>query len=51
VTLYSLFCGGDTRFREHSAEGEAIPVQAWTGPEGCRRLRPPGFKTVGTYRW
>jgi hypothetical protein len=22
-------------------------VQAWTGPEGCRRLRLPDFKTVG----
>jgi len=30
---------------------EAIPVQAWTGPEGSRRLRLPDFKTVGTLRW
>jgi len=28
--------------------GTAIPVQAWTGPEGSRRLRLPDFKTVGT---
>jgi len=27
--------------------GKAIPVQAQTGPEGSRRLRLPGFKTVG----
>jgi hypothetical protein len=27
---------------------KAIPLQAWTGPEGCRRLRFPDFKTVGT---
>jgi len=26
---------------------KAIPLQAWTGPEGSRRLRFPDFKTVG----
>ena len=26
----------------------AIPLQAWTGSEGSRRLRLPGFKTIGT---
>jgi len=26
----------------------AIPVQAWTDPEGSRSLRFPDFKTVGT---
>jgi hypothetical protein len=30
------------------ANGKAIPSQAWTGPEGSRRLRLPDFKTVGT---
>jgi len=29
-------------------KGKAIPLQAWTGPEGFRRLRFPDFKTVGT---
>jgi len=29
-------------------KGKAIPLQAWTGPEGCRRLRLPDFKTIGT---
>jgi hypothetical protein len=29
-------------------KGEAIPLQAWTGPEGARSLRLPDFKTVGT---
>ena len=28
--------------------GKAIALQAWTGPEGSRRLRLPDFKTVGT---
>ena len=30
------------------AKGKAIPLQAWTGPEGSRRLRLPDFKTVDT---
>jgi hypothetical protein len=28
----------------------AIPVGAWIGSEGSRRLRLPDFKTVGTRR-
>jgi hypothetical protein len=27
---------------------KAIPLQAWAGPEGSRRLRLPDFKTIGT---
>jgi len=27
---------------------QAVPLQAWTGPEGSRRLRLPDFKTIGT---
>jgi hypothetical protein len=29
-------------------KGKAIPLQAWTGSEGSRKLRFPDFKTVGT---
>jgi len=29
-------------------KGKEIPLQAWTGPEGSRRLRFPDFKTIGT---
>jgi len=29
-------------------KGKAIPIQAWTGPEGSRRLRLPDFKTIST---
>jgi len=29
-------------------KGKIIPLQAWTGPEGSRRLRLPDFKTIGT---
>jgi len=30
---------------------KAVPLQAWTGPEGSRNLRLPDFKTIGTWRW
>jgi len=30
------------------SNGKAIPLQAWTGPEGSRRLRLLDFKTTGT---
>jgi hypothetical protein len=29
-------------------KGKTIPLQAWTGPEGSRRLRLADFKTIGT---
>jgi len=28
--------------------GKEIPLQAWTGPEGSRRMRLPDIKIVGT---
>jgi hypothetical protein len=32
----------------HAMEnGKAVPLQAWTGPEGSRSLRLPDFKTIG----
>jgi len=34
---YLLICKG---------KGKAIPLQAWTGPEGSRRLRLPDFMKV-----
>ena len=33
------------------SKGKAIPLQAWTGPEGSRTLRLPDFKTIGTWWW
>jgi hypothetical protein len=30
------------------SKGTEIPLQAWTGPEGSRRLRLPDFKIIGT---
>ena len=29
-------------------KGKAIPLQAWTGPEGSKRLRLPDFKKIDT---
>jgi len=29
-------------------KGKGLPLQAWTGPEGFRRVRLPDFKTIGT---
>ena len=37
--------------RCNCVKGKAIPLQAWRGPEGSRRLRFPHFKTLGTWRW
>jgi len=37
-----------TMTRPLKSKGKAIPLQAWTGPEGSRRLRIPDFKTIGT---
>jgi hypothetical protein len=30
---------------------KTLPLQAWTGPEGSRKLRLPDFKTINTWRW
>jgi len=30
------------------AKSVAVPLQAWRGREGCRRLRLPDFKTINT---
>jgi len=32
-------------------KAKAIPVHAWTGPEGFWRLRLPVCKTIDTCRW
>jgi hypothetical protein len=34
-----------------SVKSKAVPLQAWTGPEGSRRLRLTDFKTIGISRW
>jgi hypothetical protein len=38
----------NSQYTEVKKKGKAIPLQAWAGPEGSRRLRLPEFKTIGT---
>jgi hypothetical protein len=33
---------------EDKKKGKAIPLQAWTDPEGSRRLKLPDLKTMST---
>jgi hypothetical protein len=35
-------------FTINKCKGKAIPLPAWTGPEGSRSLKLPDFKTIGT---
>ena len=39
-----------TKLSKHGKKGKAkaVPLQAWTGPEGFRMLRLQDFKTIGT---
>jgi hypothetical protein len=38
-----------TKYKKLKVErGKAIPLQAWAGPEGSRKLRLPDFRTIGT---
>jgi len=32
-------------------KGKAIPLEAWIGSEGSRRMRFPDFKTINTRKW
>jgi len=36
----------DLRRRRAKGKGKAVPLQAWTGPEGSRTLRFPDFVTT-----
>jgi hypothetical protein len=35
-------------FNINKDKRKSIPLQAWTGPEGCRSLELPDLKTIGT---
>jgi len=35
-------------YYQYKKKGKAIPLQAWTGPEGSRRMRLSDFKTICT---
>jgi len=43
VPVYAMMTYGRVKGKD-----KAIPLQAWTGPEGSRWLRFPDFKTFGT---
>ena len=43
--LTCVCCSSDITF---SLSSKAIPLQAWRGPEGSRRLRLPDLKTIGS---
>ena len=34
--------------KRRKVKGKAIPLQAWRGPEGSKKLWLPDFKTIGT---
>jgi len=34
-----------------ACKGKAVPLQAWTGPEGSRKLRFPDFRDNDTGWW
>jgi len=36
---------------DRSKKGKAIPLKAWTGPDGSRRFRLAELKTVGKRSW
>jgi len=33
-------------YKKKSKPGKAVPLQAWSGPEGSRKLRFPDFMTT-----
>jgi hypothetical protein len=48
VSMHRFFQDSMIKNAELKIKGIAIPLQAWTGPEGSRRLKLPDFKTFGT---
>ena len=37
---------GDPEFKQTDNKVKAVPLQAWSGPEGSRKLRFPDFMTT-----
>jgi hypothetical protein len=48
IGTFCLFVETVAKDKNYEIFIKAIPLQAWTGPEGFRRLRLPDFKTIGT---
>jgi hypothetical protein len=45
---FRVFLEQNNLYHLITIEGKAIPLLAWTGPEGSRGLRLPDLKTVST---
>jgi len=41
-----LQCNFNDPYTSEKKKGKAVPLQAWTGPEGSRKLRFPDFVTT-----
>ena len=37
------------RYSQYRGKGKSVPLQAWTGPEGSRKLRFPDFVTTAQH--
>jgi len=48
--MYVVRVGAILAYIYSKGKGKAIPLQAWTGAEGSKRLRLSDFKTIGTRR-
>ena len=49
-TSYEVVTGVKAAEASSKVKVKEIPLQAWTGPEGSRRLKLPDFKTIGTWK-
>ena len=43
---FSLYLVSTLSAHAHIKKGKAVPLQAWSGPEGSRKLRFPDFMTT-----
>ena len=51
ILFFFFFMDVMTVFRKiywfvHNVKGKAVPLQAWSGPDGSRKLRFPDFMTT-----
>ena len=49
VNIFGTFnavCSEYAKLHTSAVKGKAVPLQAWSGPEGSRRLRFPDFMTT-----
>jgi hypothetical protein len=42
-------CATEINRNLYASKGKAVPLQAWSGPEGSRKLRFPDFLTTAQY--